>query len=109
VSFGEPEDPIAYLKQQSGDGKGLEVLAILAELLSAPYAAIDGGDGNPVYVWPYIAAMDDLRTLTPEQLVDGYRILGYRGFEDQREVGGWIAWRVYITPDGNLDAFVQGD
>ena len=109
VSFGEPEDAIAYLKKESGDGEGVEILAILANLLSAPYAAMDGGDGDPVYVWPYFAAMEDLRVLEPEQLVDAYRILGYSGFEDQRQVGGWIWWRVYIGPEGQLQAFVAGD
>jgi hypothetical protein len=39
VSFAEPSDPITYLKDQSGDGDGVELLAILADLLMAPYAA----------------------------------------------------------------------
>lgn len=30
VSFGDPDDPIAYLEQQSGDDEGIETLAILA-------------------------------------------------------------------------------
>jgi hypothetical protein len=109
VSFGDPEDPIEHLKRESGDGEGIDTLAILKKTLEAPYAAMDGGDGTIYYVWPYFAAMDDLRTLTPEQLVDGYALLGWRGFEDQREVGGWIHWRAFIDADGALSAFVAGD
>ncbi|MHB1110198.1 MAG: hypothetical protein ACYCZU_07785 [Devosia sp.] len=109
VSFGQPEDPIAYLEQQSGDGEGLETLAILADLLTAPYAAMDGGDGDPIYVWPYLAAVEDLSALMPEQQVDGYRIMGYSGFKDMMEVGTWFYWRVYIGPEGQLQAFVAGD
>ena len=109
VSFGDPDDPIEHLKQESGDGEGIETLAILKKTLEAPYAAMDGGDGTVYYVWPYFAAMTDLRDLTPEQLVDGYALLGWRGFEDQREVGGWISWRAFIDEGGDLTAFVAGD
>jgi len=109
VSFGEPSDPIAYLEQQSGDGGGIETLAILAELLAAPYAAMDGGDGDPVYVWPYLAAFEDLSALKPGQLVDGYRIMGYSRFKDMQELGTWYYWRVYIGAGGQLQAFVAGD
>jgi hypothetical protein len=109
VSFGEPEDPIAYLKEQSGDGDGLEVLAILADTLETPFAAQDAGDGKVYYIWPYFAAMEDFRVLTPAQLVEGYRLLGWRGFEDMREYGGWLNWRAYIDQDGTLSAFVAGD
>lgn len=109
VSFGGPDDPIEHLKRESGDGEGIETLAILKKTLEAPFAAMDNGDGTISYVWPYFAAMMDLRTLTPEQLVDGYALLGWRGFEDQREVGGWISWRVFIDEDGDLNAFVAGD
>lgn len=109
VSFGAPEDPIAYLKAESGDGEGIETLAVLKKTLEAPYAAMDDGNGGVTFVWPYLAAMDDLRTLTPAQLVDGYALLGWRGFEDQREVGGWISWRAFIDADGTLSAFIAGD
>jgi hypothetical protein len=109
VSFGAPDDEIEYLKQNSGDGEGLEVLAILADTLEAPYAAQGSGDGKIYYVWPYFAVMEDMRALTPAQLVEGYRLLGWRGFEDMREYGGWLNWRAFIDESGELTAFVAGD
>lgn len=109
VSFGDPEDPIAFLKTESADGEGVEILAILADVLSAPYAAMDSGDGDPVYIWPYLAALPDLTELTPEQVVDGYRIVGHDGFESDRQLGTWYFWRVYIGPQGDLQAFIAGD
>ncbi|MDP1731656.1 MAG: hypothetical protein Q8L54_10885 [Devosia sp.] len=109
VSFGEPADPIAYLEHQSGDGDGLEMLAILADLLAAPYAAMDGGDGEPVYVWPYLAAFEDLGRLTPAERIDGYRIMGYSAFRDMQDLGTWYYWRVYMSARGDLEAFIAGD
>jgi hypothetical protein len=109
VSYGDPEDKVAYLKSESQDGTGVAIMAILADLLDAPYAAMSGGDGKPVYVWPYLAVYEDLRALSDEELVDGYRIAGLDLFKAQQEVGGWLYWRVYLGPNGELQAFVAGD
>lgn len=109
VSFGDPEDPIAYLKESSADGEGIEILAILRDILEAPYAAMDGGDGGTLYIWPYFAAMDDISKLTPDQLVDAYRITGHDGFQDQLNFGGWIYWRLFLNERGELQAFIAGD
>lgn len=109
VSFGEPPDEIEYLRGESRDGTGVAILAILANLLDAPYAAMDGGDGEPVYVWPYLAVFEDLRALSDEELVDAYRIMGLDDFKAYQEIGGWLWWRVYIGPGGRLQAFVAGD
>ncbi len=109
VSFGGPDDPIAYLKETSADGQGREVLAILADLLEAPFAAMDGGDGKPVYVWPYLAASDDLGKMTPADEVVAMQLLGYEGMKNERELGAWYSWRTFIGPDGDWQAFVAGD
>jgi hypothetical protein len=109
VSFGDPKDKIEYLKGESRDGTGVAIMAILANLLDAPYAAMDGGDGEPVYIWPYLAVYEDLRVLDDKQLVDAYRIMGYETFEEYRQIGGWLYWRVYLGANGALQAFVAGD
>ena len=109
VSFGGPDDPIPYLKEASGDGQGYETLAILADLLEAPFAAIDEGDGEATYVWPYLAAMDDLSKLTPADQVVAIQLLGYEGAKDLPDVGAWYSWRTFIGKDGNWRAFVAGD
>lgn len=109
VSFGEPEDRTAYLVGESADGEGVEILAILADLLEAPYAAMDGGNGGPVYVWPALAAMESLSKLTPDQRVTAYQIMGHAEFEEMKAIDAWYFWRVYIGQDGRLQAFVAGD
>lgn len=109
VSFGGPEDSTAYLKEVSADGNGLEVLALLADILEAPFAAMDGGDGEAIYVWPSLAAFESFQDLTPDQLVAAYQIMGYQGFEEMKGLDAWYHWRVYIGPDGQLQAFVAGD
>jgi hypothetical protein len=109
VSFGDPDDAIAYLKGESADGEGYEILALLADILSAPYAEVDGGDGKPFYVWPYLAQYEDLTDLTPAEKVDGIRIAGYDDFTVQEEIGSWYFWRVFIGAEGQLQAFVAGD
>jgi hypothetical protein len=109
VSFGGPEDTTAYLKEQSADKEGLEILAILADLLEAPYAAMDGGDGRPVFVWPYLAAYESLSEMTQGERVDAYQIMGYAAFEEMKGLDAWYFWRVYIGEDGQLQAFVAGD
>lgn len=109
VSFGDPEDPIAYLKGESADGEGYETLALLADIMSAPFAALDAGDGDPVYVWPYLAVYEDLTKLAPAEKVDGIRVAGYENFKVQEEIGAWYFWRVYVGANGDLQAFVAGD
>ena len=108
VSFGGPEDAIDYLKQQ-GKGDGIEMLAILLDLLEAPYAAQDGGDGKASYVWPYLAAMEGLPDVGPVDRIEGIRIAGYDQFKEIQDLGVWYWWRVYIGEDGDLQAFVAGD
>jgi hypothetical protein len=108
VSFGDPADAVDHLKTTAGDGNGLETLAILRDVLEAPYAAMDGGDGTVYYVWPYLAAMPDLTQLEPAQVVDAYRIMGQQQFDEMREAG-WLYWRAFIAEDGELTAFVAGD
>lgn len=109
VSFGEPDDPIKYLKEQSKDGKGLEILAILADLLAAPYAAVDGGESGDYYLWPYLSAMEDLAHLTPAQRIDGIRIVGWDGMKNEEELGNWLWWRVALGAHGEVQAFIAGD
>lgn len=109
VSFGDPEDPIAYLKQESGDGEGVEILAILADILASPYAAFDQGDGDLGYVWPAIAYYEDITALSPADTVVAYRIMGREAFEAMKPVGNWLFWRLYLGDEGEVQAFVAGD
>jgi hypothetical protein len=109
VSYGGPDDPVDYLKGQSADGAGIEALAILLDLLAAPYAVFESGNGDPSYVWPYLAVVPDLGALTPPERVDAYRIITHEQFVELTELQAWYYWRVYIGADGEWQAFVAGD
>jgi hypothetical protein len=108
VSFGGPDDAVAYLKTESVDGTGLETLAILRNMLEAPYAMIGATSAEPSYVWPYLAVAD-VEALTPGQMVDAYRPMPSDHAVDLADMGGWYYWRVFIQPDGEWSAFVAGD
>lgn len=108
VSYGGPDDPVAYLREQSDDPEGKPTLALLRNLLEMPYAILPSEDDQASYVWPYLAVID-LETLTPEQTVDAYRLVDQQEFSDMGAFGGWFWWRVYIAEDGEWTAFVAGD
>lgn len=109
VSYGGPDDAVAYLKDQSVDGEGIEPLAILLDLLDAPYAVFEPSSDSPSYVWPYLAAVPDLTALTAAEKVDAYRILTHEQFTELVELEAWYYWRLYIGKDGAWQAFVAGD
>jgi len=109
ISFGDPpRDTVAFFKENSLDGEGRDALAALVEILKAPYALETYGE-DQVYVWPYLAGIDDLGALTPAQLVDAYQLTSPQGLKEMIEFGGWFDYRVVIAPDGTWSAFIRGD
>lgn len=108
VSFGAPEDALAYLKDISEDDEGRQILGLLLELLDQPYAFHPDSGGETYYIWPYLAELDP-NALTPEQEVDAYRLLDRAGIEEQKDFGGWFYWRTIISESGEWSAFVAGD
>lgn len=109
LSFGLVDgDPIAYLKELSGDKQGAEMLAILEEVLSAGYVHMDPGTPNEMYIWPYFFAVP-LEKLTPSQQVELFKIVTAGDYEEMKTYGSYIFYRVGITPDGKWSFFVAGD
>lgn len=108
LTFGEIDDPIAYLKEASGDGEGLEILAILSEIMEAGYVHADAGSAQEMYIWPYFARYP-LARLSPEQKVEMFRIVTSGDYADMAITGTWTFYRVGIGPDGTLHYFVAGD
>ena len=109
LSLGEVEgDPIDFLKQQSGDSAGHELLAILEEVLEAGYVHLDPGTERELYVWPYFFAYP-INALSDRQMVELFRIVTYGDFQDMEDFGGYIFYRVGITPTGRWQFFVAGD
>jgi hypothetical protein len=101
-------DPIAFLRELSGDKEGQEILAILEEVLSAGFVHMDAGTPNDMYVWPYFFAVP-LNRLTPPQRVELFKIVTAGDYEDMKTYGTYIFYRVGITPDGRWSFFVAGD
>jgi hypothetical protein len=101
-------DPIAFLRDLSGDKEGQEILAILEEVLSAGYVHMDAGTQNDMYVWPYFFAVP-LNKLTAPQRVELFKIVTAGDYEDMKTYGTYIFYRVGITPDGRWSFFVAGD
>jgi len=108
VSFGGSEDAITFWKRTSGDGKGRQILAILSEILELPFAHVNAGKDEEMYVWPYLAELN-LDKLAPAQLVDLYRLVTPEEVKAMKEFGGYIHYRLGIGPDGTWHYFVAGD
>lgn len=109
LSFGEPvDDPIAFLKDISGDSDGYEMLAILAEVLEEDFVHLDAGTGQELYVWPYFFAYP-LEKLTGPQRVRLFRLVTSGDYEGMLEFGGYNFYRAGFTPDGRWAFFVAGD
>lgn len=101
-------DPVDYIRSTSGDGQGLEILAILIDLLNTGAVRIAAGEPDEIYIWPYFAALP-LEGLTPAQQVDLLRIVTAGDVEDMRAYGGYNFYRVGITPEGEWRFFMAGD
>ena len=101
-------DPIAFLRELSGDKEGQEILAILEEVLSAGYVHLDAGTPNELYVWPYFFAIP-LEKLDARQRVELFKIVTAGDYEEMKTYGSYVFYRVGITPEGRWSFFVAGD
>jgi len=104
------EDPIAYWKKTSADGKGREILAALANILEMKPAELPLGqdlENNIIYVWPYLAEAK-LDSLTPSQEVDLLRLVSPPEAEAMRKSKTWTWWRLTIGADGTWHSFKKG-
>jgi hypothetical protein len=106
--FTQADDPIAYLKSQSGDAEGREILAILSEVLEAGYVHVDVGTTEEMYIWPYFARYP-LDKLTAPQMVEMFKLLTAGDYEDMKSYGTYLFYRLGITPTGEWSYFVEGD
>jgi hypothetical protein len=109
LAFSEIEsDPVDYLRSVSGDGEGLEILAILIDLLNAGFVRFDAGQPSETYVWPYFVALP-LDDLTAPQQVELLRLVTAGDVEDMKAYGAYNFYRVGISHDGEWRFFMAGD
>ncbi|WP_378943521.1 hypothetical protein [Mesorhizobium sp. ANAO-SY3R2] len=109
LSFGDIEgDPIAFIKGLSGDGEGQEILAIMEEVLNAGYVHLGEGTEEDLYVWPYFFGIP-LDKLDARQKVELFKIVTAGDYEDMKQYGAYVFYRLGITPEGSWAFFVAGD
>lgn len=101
-------DPIEFLKEQSGDPDGHEILAILEEILESGYVHVDKGTDQEMYIWPYFFSLP-IDSLTEKQRVELFRIVTYGDYVEFKDFGGYIFYRAGISPTGRWEFFVAGD
>jgi hypothetical protein len=107
-SFSEDKDPIAFWKATYPDSEGIEALSILLTILDTGYVHVDQGTPQEIYLWPYFARLP-LKTLTPEQRVELFRIVTGADYHDMIDFGAYSFYRLGIAPDGTWHFFVTGD
>ena len=108
VSLDGEGDPVDHIVENSGDGKGLETLAILLEVLETGFVHRDEGEEGEIYIWPYFVDVppEDLKS---NQLIELFQIITAGDYEDMLSYGAYIFYRAGITPNGDLKFFVAGD
>jgi len=102
------QDPIAYLKDISADGRGIEILANIVQILQSGYVHLNSGKADDIYVWPYFAALSP-DALSDRQMVEAYEIMSVDDLNMIKEVGHYIYFRIGIAPDGSWRFFLTGD
>lgn len=107
-SLADHQDPIVYWKSNYPDSEGVEVLAILVSILEAGFVHVDAGTPQEMYVWPYFARVP-IKSLTPAQRVELFRIITGADYKDMLEFGAYAFYRLGIAPDGSWQYFVTGD
>jgi hypothetical protein len=101
-------DPVEVLKGLSGDQEGIEILAILLDVLSTGFVQVDKGTPDEIYVWPYFTEKS-LSSLTAPEKVDLFRLVTAGDVAGMEEGGNYNFYRVGITPDGQWKFFIAGD
>ncbi len=101
---GDPAELWAY-----EEGLGLGPMYWLLCVLGLPHGTVDLGD-ELMYVWPAAATHDGGWDTMPEQYLEPLRaIYSEDNFEDFRQFGDYIGYRVGITESGDWSFFVAGD
>jgi hypothetical protein len=107
-SHTQKQDPTAYWKETYPDSDGLEILSILITLLESEPVRIDAGTPRETYLWPYFARLP-LKSLTPAQKVELFRVVTGSDYKDMLERGRYVFYQVGIGPDGSWRYFVASE
>ena len=102
------QDPITYWRTNYPDSDGVEILAMLIDILDTPFVRVDEGTPEETYVWPYFARVP-LKTLTAPQKVELFKIVTGSDYKEMLDAGTYNFFRVGIGRDGSWRFFVTGN
>lgn len=102
------DDPIEALKSISGDADGLEILAIILDLVTAGYAHVNPGEPDEVFVWPYFAEKN-IQSLSAPEKVELLRIVTAGDLMGMQDYGSYNFFQIGLTPDGRWKFLTAGD
>ena len=105
---GGSADPLDALRAMSGDADGIEILAIMSELLEMGFVRVGEGTPQDMYVWPYFAHYP-FSALTKPQRVTLFRLITAGDYEDMDAIGHYSFFRLGIAPDGTWHYFIAGE
>jgi hypothetical protein len=98
------DEPLKHWRAMSGDGEGLEIMAVLIEILTSGYVVQQQPD-TQMYVWPHFAARG-VRDLTPPEKVELYRLVSPAEAKRMAE-DGYDHYRLGIGADGTWHFFYR--
>jgi hypothetical protein len=107
-SHTQRQDPSAYWKDNYPDSDGVEILSILISLLETEPVRIDAGTPQETYLWPYFARLP-LKSLTPAQKVELFRVVTGSDYRDMLERGRYVFYQIGIGPDGTWRYFLASE
>ena len=107
--FGEKpvKETLSDWQKQSHDGSGREMLALLADILSGPYAVRRQGadvENAKIFIWPAVAELP-LDKLTPPLEVALLRIASVDEIKRMKKAGRYDGYGLAIGADGTWHAF----
>ncbi|MGF9692786.1 hypothetical protein AAIH46_08210 [Rhizobium sp. 0TCS1.26] len=101
-------DPVEAFKSLSGDPDGLEILAIILDVLQTGAAHVGVGTADEMYVWPYFVGKPVTGLSAPER-VELLRLITAGDLVAMEETNNYNFYRLGITPDGRWRLFAGGD
>jgi hypothetical protein len=107
-SHTQKQDPVAYWKETYPDSDGIEILSILISILETQAARADADTPQETYVWPYFARLP-VKSLTPVQKVDLFRVVTGSDYKQMLERGRYVFYQVGIGPDGTWRYFLASE
>lgn len=107
-SFGDEGDPGGYWRRQESSRGPRSPLRYLVAVLNMPHRLVEHHQDRR-YVWPSAFAYERWDDVPPAEKEALKPLYTEGDFESFARFGGYVGYRVGITPDGDWTFFVAGD